>query len=368
VSTKKKILFVLGTRPEAIKLSMLIQNAPEHFSSRVCITSQHGEMLQQMLELFNIKPQYNLNVMKPGQTLEGLTAAIISGLGPVYDDYQPDVVVVQGDTTTVFAASLVAFYRKIKVAHVEAGLRTDNKWEPFPEEINRRLVSQMADWHFAPTQGAANRLLNEGISSEKVMVTGNTVVDALHYVQKSLHGGSDTIKMKLLAAGADVNHPFVLVTTHRRENFGEGLREICESLKEIAAEGMHVIFPVHLNPLVKEHVYNTLGNTPGIHLLPPLPYQQLLYLMMHCRLILSDSGGIQEEAPSFGKRVVVLRNTTERPEGIETGWLYLAGTQKERILNAYRNALKAETNKKPVNPYGDGLASDRILNFLHQNL
>jgi UDP-N-acetylglucosamine 2-epimerase (non-hydrolysing) len=226
----------------------------------------------------------------------------------------------------------------------------------------------MADWHFAPTQGAANRLLNEGISSEKVMVTGNTVVDALHYVQKSLHGGSDTIKMKLLAAGADVNHPFVLVTTHRRENFGEGLREICESLKEIAAEGMHVIFPVHLNPLVKEHVYNTLGNTPGIHLLPPLPYQQLLYLMMHCRLILSDSGGIQEEAPSFGKRVVVLRNTTERPEGIETGWLYLAGTQKERILNAYRNALKAETNKKPVNPYGDGLASDRILNFLHQNL
>jgi UDP-N-acetylglucosamine 2-epimerase (non-hydrolysing) len=366
--SRKKLLFVLGTRPEAIKLGMLMRQAPGEFETRVCITSQHGLMLQQMLSLFEIKPDYDLSVMRPNQNLSGLTARILEGMVPVLDEFKPDMVLVQGDTTTVMAGALAAFYAGIKVGHVEAGLRSDSRSEPFPEEINRRLTTQLADFHFAPTSLAANRLLNEGVSPESVFVTGNTVVDALQYVKDRLERDGALFSAYFSGLGIDTGSPFVLITSHRRENFGEGLRNICRAVLQVAASGIAVVFPVHLNPNVQQLVKEELAGVSNIHLIEPQEYDRLLFLLMHCRFVISDSGGIQEEAPSFGKRVLVLRNRTERPEGLDAGWLTLVGTDVGRIVHEARLLMEHTTPPEGGNPYGDGNASARILSIIGDRL
>lgn len=364
MSARKKVLFILGTRPEAIKLAMLMKQAPSYFESRVCITSQHGSMLRQMLNLFEIKEDYNLEVMRPNQDLAGLTARILEGVSPVLTDFQPNVVLVQGDTTSVFAGALAAFYQRIKVGHVEAGLRSDHRFEPFPEEINRRLVSQMADFHYTPTALASVRLRNEGHGAEHIIQVGNTVIDALEHIRSRFAGEDDDYRRYFHQKGISLNDPFVLVTSHRRENFGQGMLNVCAAVHQLADEGMRVIWPVHLNPQVYDVVHQQLQGHPLITLTEPMEYDKLLYLIYKSELILSDSGGIQEEAPSFGKRVLVLRDRTERPEGIEAGFLHLVGTDSDLIVSTARQYLRQDANLPKANPYGDGKATARILEHL----
>ena len=377
--TKRKILIVFGTRPEAIKMALLIKEFQKHaeFEVKVCVTAQHRQMLDQVLEFFEIKPDFDLNLMKQAQDLYDVTSGVLLGMRGIFERYKPDVVFVHGDTTTTSAVSLAAFYQKIDVAHVEAGLRTNDIYSPFPEEINRQITGLIAKYHFAPTAGAKGNLLKEGKSAEKIIVSGNTVIDALFWTIDKIERDAalrdkilSTINLKYRLA----DRKFILVTGHRRENFGEGFINICEALREIAADNadVDIVYPVHLNPNVQKPVKEILSGLPNIFLMDPLEYDAFVYLMSKAYMIITDSGGIQEEAPSLCKPVLVTRNRTERPEGIEAGCVRLVGTKRENIVKEAQKLLnlKDEYDKmsQSISPYGDGKACERILDFLKEIL
>jgi UDP-N-acetylglucosamine 2-epimerase (non-hydrolysing) len=361
-----KVMTVFGTRPEAIKMAPVIRalNArPDVFECVVTVTGQHREMLDQVLKLFEIEPHHDLRVMTANQTLASMTSRVLERLDPILEQEAPDWVLVQGDTTTAMTASLGAFYRQIKVGHIEAGLRTHDKHQPFPEEINRRITSVMADLHFAPTEWAANNLRKEGHPDDRIVVTGNTVIDAIQTVAQMPFEPDGQFPAGLLTTDKRI----ILVTAHRRENFGEGIIQICAALRTLAEErdDIHIVYPVHLNPNIREPVYRELGNVPNITLLPPLDYQPLVWLMKQSYLIISDSGGIQEEAPGLGKPVLVLRETTERPEGVEAGTVTLVGANTERILGHASQLLDDQGSyammARADNPYGDGTSANLIV-------
>ena len=373
MSNPMKILFVFGTRPEAIKLAPVILHlrGDARFEPRVCVTAQHREMLDQVLTLFGIEPDHDLDLMQPGQNLHDLTARIISVLRGVLVDERPDWVVVQGDTTTVWAAALAAFYLDIKVAHVEAGLRTFDKRQPFPEEINRRLCTSLADLHLAPTDRARDNLRAEQIPDDRIVVTGNTVIDALKWVLERIRHDppADVAALQTRLAGPLGEGRMVLITGHRRESFGRGFETICTAIATLSQTHPDVafVYPVHLNPNVQEPVRRLLSERPNVHLLDPLGYAAFAWLMQRSTLILTDSGGIQEEAPSLGKPVLVMRNTTERPEGVEAGCVQLVGTETDRIVAAAREHLdnpRSADRTTRHNPYGDGHAAERIADAL----
>ncbi len=364
---KRRVLFAFGTRPEAIKLAPVISAARENraFETVVCLTAQHREMVDQVVRLFDIKTDFDLNIMEKGQSLTDLTHHLLLRMREVIQKVDPSCLVVQGDTTTAFAVALQAFYQKVPVAHVEAGLRSHDKYQPYPEEMNRVLISHLGDYHFAPTREAENNLLREGISKTKIFMTGNTVVDALIHIRKR-------VKLNRYPAleKAMKGKRVILVTAHRRENFGKPLESICRALKKLAwaYPGTEIVYPVHLNPHVWQVVHKELKGVRGVTLLKPLSYEELVFLMDHCYLVITDSGGMQEEAPSFGKPVLVMRNVSERPDGITLGVAKLVGSSESKIFKeagrllkdskAYRNMVK---NK---NPYGDGKASERIIRVL----
>lgn len=371
-----KILTIFGTRPEAIKMAPLIKafEKEKSIDSKVCVTAQHREMLDQVLELFEIKPDYDLNIMKSGQDLYDITSNVLLGLKNVLKEFKPAIVLVHGDTTTTFAASLAAFYQKIKIGHVEAGLRTWNIYSPWPEEANRELTSILTNYHFAPTNIAKENLLKEGKKEENIIVTGNTVIDALFLALNKIEN-DEKLKNKILKKIYEYyplkeNKKLILVTGHRRENFGKGFLNICAALKEIAINNpdIDIVYPVHLNPNVQKPVREILSNINNVYLIDPLPYQEFIYLMKKAYFIITDSGGIQEEAPSLGKPVLVTRETTERPEAIKAGTVKLVGTDKEKIIKETQRLINnKEVYKKMAkahNPYGDGKACERILNFL----
>lgn len=393
-----KILSVFGTRPEAVKMAPIVHLLAQTpgIESRVCVTAQHRQMLDQVLELFQIQPDYDLDLMREGQSLAQLTAGIFLHLDPVLEEVQPDWVLAVGDTTTVVTTCQLAFYRRIKFGHVEAGLRTHNKWHPFPEEINRRLATTMADLHFAPTDWSRKNLLHEGVEEKDIVVTGNPVIDALKYVAEqpaprfvtelleklgiesnsqesnSLESDSpmklETIRPETIKLKAK---KLILVTAHRRENFGQPIENICHALRQLAERGdVEIVYPVHLNPNVQEPVNRLLQGVKGITLLPPLDYLPLVHLMKRATLILTDSGGLQEEAPTFGIPVLVLRETTERPEGVAAGTLRLVGTETSLIVQEAARLLDDESEyakmAKASNPYGDGHAAERIVEALLQ--
>ena len=375
-----KVLSVFGTRPEAIKMAPVVRTLAQTdgVEARVCVTAQHREMLDQILSLFQLKPDYDLDLMRSDQSLAELGAAIFTHLEPVLDDFKPDWVLVQGDTTTVAITSVLAYYHRILVGHVEAGLRTHDKWQPFPEEINRRIAGVTADLHFAPTQWARQNLLREGVDDKSIAVTGNPVIDALQFVAKQPDGESITQLLDQLGIGEPGikdrekvagKRRLILVTAHRRENFGSPLEAICYALQELASRGdVEIIYPVHLNPNVQGPVNRILKNIQHITLLPPLDYLPLVQLMKHATLILTDSGGIQEEAPVFGIPVLVLRELTERPEGIDAGTLKLVGTDTHRIVEWTTRLLDDpfafEQMAKAANPFGDGHAAEKIVQAL----
>ncbi len=361
-----KVLSIFGTRPEAIKMAPVVRELAQTngIESCVCVTAQHREMLDQVLTLFDIQPDVDLNLMRPNQSLAELTARVFTHLDPVLADLKPDWILVQGDTTTVMAAALNAYYRRIRVGHVEAGLRTHNKWEPFPEEVNRRVAGVTADLHFAPTKWSRQNLLKEGVPDEAITVTGNPVIDALYFVARQ---PVPTMVADLLSELGSKR--LVLVTAHRRENHGKPLEGICAALKSLASRGdVEIIYPVHLNPNVQEPVKRFLGKIPNITLLPPLEYLPLVHLMKNADLILTDSGGIQEEAPAFGVPVLVLRDVTERPEGVQAGTLKLVGTNQMKIVNEANyllNDSKAHAAMaQAVNPFGTGDSAKRIVSAL----
>jgi UDP-N-acetylglucosamine 2-epimerase (non-hydrolysing) len=372
-----KVLTVVGTRPEAVKMAPVVRALSQGagVEARVCATAQHRQMLDQVLDLFQIKPQYDLDLMRENQSLSELGAALFRGLQPVLDDFRPDWVLVQGDTTTVAIASLLAYYNRMRVGHVEAGLRTHDKWQPFPEEINRRVAGVTADLHFAPTETARQNLLLEGVNQKSILVTGNPVIDALLFVAQLPVPTSVVELLGRLNVGtvehgdAATTKSLILVTAHRRENFGQRLEQICEALIELAGRGdVEIVYPVHLNPNVHEPVWRILDGIRSITLLPPLDYLPLVHVMKRSTLILTDSGGIQEEAPAFGIPVLVLREVTERPEGIQAGTLKLVGTDRQRIVTEATKLLDdprayAEM-AKAANPYGDGHAAEKILSAL----
>lgn len=362
-----RILTVFGTRPEAVKMAPVVKQlvATTGIEARVCVTAQHRQMLDQVLDLFQIQPDYDLNLMRDNQSLAELSAAIFTHLDPVLEDFKPDWVLAQGDTTTVAITSLLSYFHRIKFGHVEAGLRTHNKWAPFPEEINRRVAGVVADLHFAPTEWSKGNLLREGVDERIIKVTGNTVIDALQFVSKQPEPPEITelIKTKLKAK------KLILVTAHRRENFGEPIENICRALIELANRGdAEIVYPVHLNPNVQEPVNRLLKDVDRITLLPPLDYLPLVHLMKHAHIILTDSGGIQEEAPAFGIPTLVLRDVTERPEGVEAGTLKLAGTETAQITAEARRLLDDPAAYRAMslaaNPYGDGHAAERIVQAL----
>lgn len=370
---KKKNLIIFGTRPEAIKMAPLVkaflQN--EFFETKVCVTAQHREMLDQVLDFFEIVPDYDLDLMKPGQNLYGLTADIITGLQPVLEEFNPDFVYVHGDTTTTMGASIASFYSGAKVCHVEAGLRTFNKKAPFPEEINRTITGHIADYHFAPTQTSFDNLRNENVAEETILITGNTVIDALYdSVARVDHLQNEEIET--LKREIDFSKRVILVTGHRRENHGQGFIDICEALKQITetAENVQIVYPVHLNPKVQKPVYEILGDKENVKLIAPLAYPAFVWLMNKSELVITDSGGVQEEAPSLGKPVLVMRTTTERPEAVDAGTVILVGTEKERIVRETLKLLDDETQyakmSKLHNPYGDGKACKRIVEFIEK--
>lgn len=376
-----KLMLIFGTRPEAIKMAPIIsclKTNTKNLRPIVCVTAQHREMLDQVLNIFNIIPDYDLNIMRPSQDLFSITANTLMGLKSILMEKQPDMVLVQGDTTTAFIAGLAAYYLKIPVGHVEAGLRTYNKYSPFPEEVNRRLLSALVDIHFAPTDWAKSNLLKEGVPASKIVVTGNTVVDALLAIKRRQQTESTGKLWKeyfrkswnLTIPEKTTDKKLILVTGHRRENFGKSFRNICFALKKIALarKDVVIVYPVHFNPNVQLPVKVILGGVANIYLIKPLEYEPFIYLMDHAYLILTDSGGIQEEAPSLGRPVLVMRDTTERPEGIKVGVVKLVGTDKKRIVN---DTLELLDNKKlykkmskAINPYGDGKAAERIVRVL----
>lgn len=376
---KRKILIVFGTRPEAIKMALLIKEFQKHaeFEVKVCVTAQHRQMLDQVLEFFEIKPDFDLNLMKQAQDLYDVTSGVLLGMRGIFERYKPDIVFVHGDTTTTSAVSLAAFYQKIDVAHVEAGLRTHDIYSPFPEEINRQITGLIAKYHFAPTAGAKENLLKEGKSAENIVVSGNTVIDALFWTIDKIERDA-VLRDKILSSINLKFHlgerKFILVTGHRRENFGEGFINICEALREIAADNADadIVYPVHLNPNVQKPVKEILSGLPNIFLMDPLEYDAFVYLMSKAYMIITDSGGIQEEAPSLCKPVLVTRNRTERPEGIEAGCVRLVGTKRENIVKEAQKLLnlKDEYDKMSasISPYGDGKACERIVKFLKEAL
>lgn len=369
---RKKILLIFGTRPEAIKMAPLVlefKSKPLLFDTKICVTAQHREMLDQVLDFFEIIPDYDLNLMKPNQDLYTLTSDIILGLKPVLIDFCPDFVFVHGDTTTSSAAALASFYNKSKVCHVEAGLRTFNKWSPFPEEMNRQLTGRIADYHFAPTKLSESNLLSENILSENILITGNTVIDALIFSSKKVDNYKSE-ELDLLRAKLNLNKKIILVTGHRRENHGQGFIRICNALKSIAIqmEDVEIVFPVHRNPNVKEPVLELLSGLSNVILIEPLSYPSFVWLMKVSALIITDSGGVQEEAPSLGKHVLVMRETTERPEALEAGTVILVGTDEEKIK---KECIRILTGPEKVeiqihNPYGDGFAAKKIINFIEK--
>lgn len=369
----KKILLVFGTRPEAIKMAPLVkalQKDTEHFETRVCVTAQHRQMLDQVLEVFGITPEYDLNIMAPNQDLYDITAKVLLGLREVLKDFRPDTVLVHGDTTTSMAASLAAFYMQIPVGHVEAGLRTYNMLSPWPEEMNRQVTDRICTYYFAPTEQSKVNLLQENIDAKKIFITGNTVIDALLMAVDiiSTTGVKEKMAKELQEKGYTVgDREYILVTGHRRENFGDGFLHICKAIKELAAlhPEMDIVYPVHLNPNVQKPVYELLSGLSNVYLISPLDYLPFIYAMQHSTLLLTDSGGVQEEAPSLGKPVLVMRDTTERPEAVEAGTVKLVGTNAEAIVsNVTALLLDKEMYKRMSethNPYGDGQACERII-------
>jgi len=368
-----KVMLVFGTRPEAIKMAPLVkalQARAGEIETVVCVTAQHREMLDQVLKLFDIVPEHDLNIMKPGQDLFDITSNILLGLKGVLLQEKPDLMLVHGDTTTTLASSLAAYYARVPVGHVEAGLRTGNKHSPFPEEMNRKLTGSIADIHFAPTEASRENLLREGIAAKAIHVTGNTVIDALLAVVGKLHHDT-ALKAELAQRFAFLNpqRRLVLVTGHRRENFGEGFQNICQALADIAAEhsDVEVLYPVHLNPNVRQPVADILAarQLSNVHLIDPVDYLPFVYLMDRAHLIITDSGGVQEEAPSLGKPVLVMRDTTERPEAVEAGTVRLVGTSREKIVAETRRLLTDDAEytrmSRAHNPYGDGKAVERII-------
>ncbi len=378
----KKILLVFGTRPEAIKMAPLVkklQQMPEEFLTVVCVTGQHREMLDQVLRLFDITPEYDLNIMKPNQDLYDITSRILLGMRDVLKEVQPDIVLVHGDTTTSMATALAAFYQQIPVGHVEAGLRTGNIYSPWPEEMNRLITGRITTHHFSPTPLAKENLLREYVDKKQIIVTGNTVIDALQMVVERLKNDellANEVAAKISQIGYDVQRldgkrRMVLITGHRRENFGDGFLNICHAIKHLAEQYKDVdfVYPMHLNPNVRKPVLEILGEkAENVFLIEPLDYLPFVYMMQHSTLILTDSGGVQEEAPGLGKPVLVMRDTTERPEAVEAGTVLLVGTNREKIEQGVSMLLNdADTYRRmseAVNPYGDGLACDRIIKNL----
>jgi len=379
---KKKILIVFGTRPEAIKMAPVVkafQADATNFETKVCVTAQHREMLDQVLDIFEIVPEYDLNIMKAGQDLYDITARVLLEIKPILIEFKPDVVLVHGDTSTSTATALAAFYQQIPVGHVEAGLRTHNIYSPWPEEMNRQITGRLTTYHFAPTELSKKNLISENIKVENIIVTGNTVIDALHLALNKINSDAE-LKIKLekqiLEYGYNIeqltseNRKLILITGHRRENFGEGFVHMCEAMKEIAVKNpdFDLIYPVHLNPNVQKPVNEILGGIKNIYLIQPLEYLPFLHLMEKSYLVLTDSGGIQEEAPSLGKPVLVMRDTTERPEAVDAGTVILVGTNKKIIIENV-NALihdkeKYQKMSKAHNPYGNGKACERIVKIL----
>lgn len=370
----KKILLVFGTRPEAIKMAPLVkalQKDTEHFETRVCVTAQHRQMLDQVLEVFGITPEYDLNIMAPNQDLYDITAKVLLGLREVLKDFRPDTVLVHGDTTTSMAASLAAFYMQIPVGHVEAGLRTYNMLSPWPEEMNRQVTDRICTYYFAPTEQSRANLLQENIDAKKIFITGNTVIDALLMavdIISTTAGVKEKMAKELQEKGYTVgDREYILVTGHRRENFGDGFLHICKAIKELAALHleMDIVYPVHLNPNVQKPVYELLSGLSNVYLISPLDYLPFIYAMQHSTLLLTDSGGVQEEAPSLGKPVLVMRDTTERPEAVEAGTVKLVGTDAEAIVSNVTALLQDKEMYKRMsethNPYGDGQACERII-------
>lgn len=379
----KKILIVFGTRPEAIKMAPVVkefEKDKENFNTKVCVTAQHREMLDQVLDIFDIKPDYDLNIMKAGQDLFDISARVLLELRPVLKEFKPDVVLVHGDTSTSTMAALAAFYEQIPVGHVEAGLRTQNIYSPWPEEMNRQITGRITTYHFAPTNLSKQNLINENVNENNIIVTGNTVIDALHLALNKIKNNSDLqnklesqirnfgyLNLENLNSG---ERKLILITGHRRENFGDGFVNMCKAMKEIALANpdFDLVYPVHLNPNVQKPVNEILGDIPNIYLISPLEYLPFIYLMEKSYLILTDSGGIQEEAPSLGKPVLVMRDTTERPEAVDAGTVELVGTDKDLIIKEVSELIsdknKYQTMSKAHNPYGDGSASNRIWNSL----
>jgi UDP-N-acetylglucosamine 2-epimerase (non-hydrolysing) len=363
-----KVLVVFGTRPEAIKMAPVVHaltSRPDEFVTRVCVTAQHRHMLDQVLEIFSISTDHDLNLMQQGQSLEDVTSRVLLGMKNILAVEKPDIMLVQGDTTTVMAAALAAFYANVPVGHVEAGLRTWNKRSPFPEEINRVIASHLSDLHFAPTTQSKRNLVREGIDPRRVHVTGNTVIDALFHVRKRV--ADDEQEFRGMFPRIDFSHRMILITGHRRENFGAGFDDICHAIHRIATRhpDIELVYPVHLNPNVQQPVRSILGGLPNVHLLDPQPYLPFVFLMNKSTVILTDSGGVQEEAPSLGKPVLVMRNHTERPEAVKAGTVRLVGTSQTKIVaeieRLLRNKKAYSAMSRAHNPYGDGKASGRIL-------
>ena len=362
-----KLLLCFGTRPEAIKMAPVLHELKKKkINFKVCVTAQHREMLDQVLNFFEIEPDYDLNLMKAGQSLNSLSAAIFTKFDVVLKEMEPDLVLVHGDTTTASMIAQAAFHRQVKVGHVEAGLRTFNKLSPFPEEINRQLIGKIADIHFAPTSKARLNLLKEQIAEEQIVLTGNTVVDALHWAQKKLAGKTMSPETSEIESLLRPEKQLILVTGHRRENFGKGIEELGSALLELSLKPeVEIIYPVHLNPNVKEPIKKRLSNIENVHLVPPVSYPAMLWLMQRAAVIISDSGGIQEEAPAFGKPVLVTRVVSERMEGVEAGFAVLVGTNREKIIKESIRLLQNPFDlRERRNPYGDGRAAERIVRFL----
>lgn len=371
-----KVLSVFGTRPEAIKMAPLVNQLKQDaaFDSRVCVTGQHREMLDQVLKLFDIQPEYDLAIMKAGQDLYDVTTSILLNIKPVLRDFQPDIVLVHGDTSTTFAAALACYYEKIAVGHVEAGLRTGNIYSPWPEEANRKLTGALTRLHFAPTQTSADNLLAENMTAEHIVITGNTVIDALLQVVSKIDSNPELNKQFAEQFPfVSTERRMILVTGHRRESFGDGFEQICAALADIAKRypDCDIVYPVHLNPNVKEPVYRLLSDVSNVHLIAPQDYLPFVYLMSRSYLVLTDSGGIQEEAPSLGKPVLVMRDTTERPEAVSAGTVKLVGTNREKIVSEVSKLFDDKTYYESMsfahNPYGDGQACSRILASLKQS-
>ena len=380
----KNMMLVFGTRPEAIKMSPLVkefQKYPEKFETIVCVTGQHREMLDQVLRIFDIQPDYDLNIMKQGQDLYDVTARVLTGMRDVLKETRPDIVLVHGDTTTSTAAALAAFYQQIPVGHIEAGLRTHNIYSPWPEEVNRQITGRIATYHFAPTSLSKDNLLQEGISGEQIIVTGNTVIDALYMVVEKIKNDgilSCELEKVLKASGYDISRlsdgrKLVLITGHRRENFGEGFISMCKAIKSLSEKYPEVdfVYPMHLNPNVRKPIHEVFGESQRANLffIEPLEYLSFVYLMEKSAIVLTDSGGIQEEAPGLGKPVLVMRDTTERPEALEAGTVKLVGTDYDKIVNEVSGLLDSqeyyEKMSKAINPYGDGKACSRIVKALY---